>query len=153
VIRQLGMGYQNRFVGVLTYGTSEFRVQCYQRKATWRLEANAIITLQTGEPFNVVSLRQANISQPNGISNDPTSFTSSADQVPTKITSTKTPCIDGSASAVLCSVYLRHIEQNAIHGPGTENVNFSLFKDFSIWREARFQIRGELPTSSTTRTS
>jgi hypothetical protein len=141
-----GWDIRSRLVGVVTYDLPKFQtLNAIERAALGGWQANAIVTLQTGEPYNVVlDFDQANISQPNGniqrpnFVHQPKSITCS-----TKNYITQNPCIDGSAFAVPALYTFGTAKRNSIHGPGLETVNLSLFKNFPIWERVQFQFRAE----------
>jgi hypothetical protein len=57
--------------------------------------------------------------------------------------STKNSCLDATAYSVPTPGTFGNLKRNALHGPGRENVNFSLFKNFPIHESLAFQLRGE----------
>jgi hypothetical protein len=141
-----GWDIRNRFVGILTYELPKFQgAKPVERIALGGWQANAIITLQSGEPFNVVlDYDAANIGQPNGNIQRPNFV-----HIPHRMKCStqnyinQTSCVDGSAFAVPAPFTFGTARRNQTYGPGFENVNFSVFKNFPLWRSAQFQFRAE----------
>jgi hypothetical protein len=108
-------------------------------------QANGIITLQTGIPFNV------------SIGTDTANTSSSGTYRPDLIGTPSDDCgrghlvgcINAAAYTVqdlypVTSNYAYGDEgRNILHGPGAETVNFSLFKNFPIHERLKFQFRFE----------
>jgi hypothetical protein len=110
----------------------------------WQL--NAIVTLQTGKPYNVyLDNDQANVSQPNGNVQRPDWVHLPSAKCTAKfyINNSTGSCIDGSAFTYPAQFTYGNGRRNPLYGPGFENVNASLFKDFGIWERLRFQFRAE----------
>ena len=141
-----GWDIRSRFVGIATYDLPKFQNHnAIERNVLGGWQANGIVTLQTGEPFNVTLDNDiANISQPNGAIQRP-NFVRKPQSIKcsTQNYIQQTPCIDAGAFALPANYTFGNARRNPVHGPGLENVNFSLFKNFAIWREAQFQFRAE----------
>jgi hypothetical protein len=138
---------RNRMVAILTYDLPKLQGSNLIKRTTlggW--QANAIVTLQTGEPFNVyLNFDQANISLPNGNTQRPNYVHSASANCSVKnyIEGNATSCIDGTAYAIPAPYTFGNAHRNELHGPGYNNVDFSVFKNFSITHRAEFQIRAE----------
>lgn len=137
---------RHRFVGTVLYQLPEFANRGYVFRAIaggW--QANAIVFLQTGMPFNVgLSSDVANtgtsgIQRPNFVKTG--SNTCTADFVVKNGTSAS--CIDATAYAQPASNTYGNLHRNDQHGPGRELVNFSMFKNFPIYERLTFQFRAE----------
>lgn len=137
---------RHRFVGTVLYQLPEFANRGYAFRAIaggW--QANAIVFLQTGMPFNVgLSSDVANtgtsgIQRPNFVKTG--SNTCTADFVVKNGTSAS--CIDATAYAQPASNTYGNLHRNDQHGPGRELVNFSMFKNFPIYERLTFQFRAE----------
>ena len=138
---------RSRFVGIATYDLPTLRnAKVIERTTLGGWQANAIVTLQTGEPFNVnLGYDLANISLPNGNTQRP-NFVYKPTQhcsLSTYIHGNTTPCIDANAFSIPAPYTFGNSARNPLHGPGYSDVNFSLFKDFAIWERMKFQFRAE----------
>lgn len=143
---------RNRFVGTVTYDLPGLP------RATWAVreivggwQANAIVTVQSGEPFNVnlgfdpanVGSPRGNLERPNWV-HKPSSHCSLKDYIRNNgYNNGGTSCIDATAYAIPTVGTFGNTSRNTLDGPGYSNVNFSLFKDFRIWDNLRFQFRAE----------
>jgi hypothetical protein len=54
-----------------------------------------------------------------------------------------TSCIDATAFSVPVAYTFGTARRNQTYGPGFENVNFSVFKNFPIFERLKFQFRAE----------
>jgi hypothetical protein len=143
---------RNRFVGTATYELPNIpHVNAFVRQAFGGWQANTIVTLQTGEPFNVtlgfdqanVGLPRGNVQRPNLIHNA-SAHCSLHDYIRNSgYTNSGTSCIDATAFAIPALGTYGTSHRNSLHGPGYSNVNFSLFKSFDIWENLKFQFRVE----------
>jgi hypothetical protein len=138
---------RNRFVGIATYTLPGLRkANALERTILGGWQANTIVTLQTGEPYNVnLGFDQANISLPNGNTQRP-NFVHKASahcSLSNYIKGNPTSCIDATAFSIPDAYTFGNSQRNPLHGPGLSNVNFSLFKDFGIWERMKFQFRAE----------
>jgi hypothetical protein len=138
----------NRLVAIATYDLPKFAGSSYVTRTTlggWQL--NAIVTLQSGLPYNVyLDNDQANVSQPNGNVQRPNWVHIPSAKCTTKayINNPAGSCIDGSAFTYPAPFTFGNEGRNPLYGPGFENVNASLFKDFGIRERLRFQFRAEV---------
>jgi hypothetical protein len=108
------------------------------RAALGGWQTNGIVTLQTGFPFNVIiSPDQANTGvgnqRPNLVST-PTSNCGDAHL---------TNCINSAAFALPARYTYGNAGRNLLYGPGLQNVDFSLFKDFRFTESVKLQFRSE----------
>jgi hypothetical protein len=139
---------RSRFVGILTYNLPGLQgANLMERTALGGWQVNAIVTLQTGEPYNVyLDNDQANISQPNGNVQRPNwvHAPSARCNLSNYINGGSTSCIDATAFAIPAPYTFGNEGRNPLVGPGYSNVNASLFKDFVIWERLKFQFRAEV---------
>jgi hypothetical protein len=143
---------RNRFVGTATYQLPNIpHANALTRKTLGGWQTNAIVTLQGGEPFNVnLGFDQANVGLPRGNVQRPNllhkafAHCSLNDYIRNNgYNNGGTSCIDATAFSIPDSGTYGDSGRNSIHGPGYSNVNFSLFKDFDIWDNMKFQFRAE----------
>ncbi len=134
---------RNRFVGTVTYampGITRFGHAFDTLAGGWH--ANAIVTIQGGQPFNV------------GINNDQANVGGIGTQRPNYVHAprftcgksyyiAKASCIDSTAYALPALYTFGNIHRNDQRGPGLANTNFSLFKDFSVYESLKLQFRAE----------
>ncbi len=140
---------RNRFVGTVTYALPTFDGKSfYVREFLGGWQANAIVDLRGGTAMNItINSDQANVGvnasleRPNFV--HPGQMTCSRDTVTGPGGSTKNSCLDATAYSVPAPGTYGNLRRNALHGPGTENVNFSVFKNFPIHESLAFQLRGE----------
>jgi hypothetical protein len=143
---------RNRFVGIATYelpGVPHANAAVREVLNGW--QANAIVTLQSGEPFNVnLGFDQANVGQPRGNLerpnwiHTPSSHCSLKDYIRNNgYNNGGASCIDATAYAIPAVGTFGNTSRNTLSGPGYSNVNFSLFKNFRIWENLDFQFRAE----------
>jgi hypothetical protein len=130
---------RHRFVGSFTYALPQFANHNFAIRETlggW--QANGIVTLQSGMPMNVsIATNVANVDnvgvqRPNFVH---------ATSMNCNLTTKK--CLDATAYAQPALYTYGNLHRNDIHGPGYENVNLSIFKDFSIVEDVKFQFRVE----------
>jgi hypothetical protein len=143
---------RNRFVGTATYELPNIpHANAIVRQALGGWQANTIVTLQSGEPFNValgfdqanVGLPRGNVQRPNWV-HKPSFHCSLHDYIRNNgYNNGGTSCIDATAFAIPALGTYGTSRRNSIHGPGFSNVNFSLFKSFDIWENVKFQFRAE----------
>ncbi|WP_263358505.1 TonB-dependent receptor [Acidicapsa ligni] len=138
---------RSRLVGIATYALPTLpKGNAIERAALGGWQANTIVTLQTGEPFNVnLGFDQANISLPNGNTQRPNYVHAARASCGLShyISGNLTSCIDATAFSIPAPYTFGNSERNPLHGPGMSNVNFSLFKSFPIWERMKFQFRAE----------
>src|SRR5580700_10726943 len=138
---------RNRFVGTATYELPNIpHANAIVREALGGWQTNAIVTLQSGEPFNVnLGYDNANVGLPRGNVQRPNFVHLPSAKCTTKfyINNPSGACIDGSAFAYPAQFTYGNGRRNPLYGPGFENVNASIFKDFGIWERLRFQFRAE----------
>lgn len=135
---------RNRFVGVVSYSFPELRGQNFAlRTAAGGWQANSIVTLQSGQPFNI------------GISNDQANAGNVGTQRPSEVTMGRDTCtkdnaILGTRCIQTAGVYTLpalgtygNIHRNDLTGPGFANTNLSVFKTFPIYERLALQLRLE----------
>ena len=137
---------RNRFVATITYALPEFQgLRPVERAVIGGWQANAIVTLQSGMPFNVgIANDQANVGgvgtqRPNYVHAGHANCSRGAYSERHNAAS----CIDTSAYALPALGTFGNLHRNDLHGPGYENVNFSLFKNFPLFERFSAQIRAE----------
>ena len=143
---------RNRFVGTGTYELPALsHSNGFVRQALGGWQANTIVTLQSGEPFNVVlgfdqanvGLPRGNVQRPNWV-HKPSVHCSLHDYIRNAgYTNGGASCIDAAAFAVPALGTYGTSRRNPLHGPGYSNVNFSIFKSFGLWENLKFQFRAE----------
>jgi hypothetical protein len=110
----------------------------------WQL--NTIVTLETGTPFTVTATDQSRTgpSHANRANCIGDAF-SGATSDPSKFVGTGAPgfFINPSAFAVPAVGTFGTCAPRSFHGPGIENMDFSLFKNFVITERARVEFRSE----------
>ncbi len=146
----------HRFVGILSYELPKFNSSNLIVRETlggWQL--NTVVNLQTGTPINVtLNYNSANMSQgtqrPSYVHKPKQSCTTQ-----TYIQGNTQSCIDTSAyvlpvapQSVVNGVTVQNwafgnVARNALHGPGFNYANFSIFKNFQIYERLKFQFRAE----------
>ncbi len=144
-----GYDIRNRFVGTVTYELPKFESYNYAiRELLGGWQANAIVDLRTGTALNItINSDRANIGniggtqRPNWVHGG--KVTCSRATVTGSGGSQANSCIDATAYALPAAGTFGNLHRNAIHGPGVANTNFSLFKNFKIWEDVNFQLRGE----------
>ena len=138
---------RHRFVASFVYDIPFFAVSNPVLKGLFtKWQANGIVTLQTGMPFNV--------STGTDTANTSSSGTWRPDLLHTPADNCGrghlTGCIDATAFTVSdlypiapTNYAYGNAGRNLLHGPGAETVNFSLFKNFPIMERLRLQFRFE----------
>jgi len=136
---------RNRFVGTVSYALPTFSQYGHLvRMSLGGWQANAIVTIQGGMPFNV------------GISSDLANAGNLGTQRPnyvhagkntcsrnTVISGTTQSCIDTTAYALPALYTYGNVHRNDQHGPGYANTNLSIFKNFPIFGSMTAQFRAE----------
>ena len=136
---------RNRFVGTVLYQLPNFEGHNHLvRTALGGWQANAIVTLQTGMPFNVtLSSDVANVGigtqRPNYVK--PGVSTCSRGTVVNG--GSTASCLDATAYSSPAAFTFGSLHRNDLHGPCREMVNFSMFKNFQIYERLQFQMRAE----------
>ena len=141
-----GWDIRNRFVGIGSYELPKLTASRALNRYTlggWQI--NAIVNLQSGTPENfTLDFDQANVSQPRDSVQRPNALhTPATMHCSTKNYINATPCVDATAFAVPALYTFGDARRDLVHGPGLENVNFSLFKTFPIYERLSFQFRAE----------
>lgn len=138
---------RHRFVASFVYDIPFFSVSNHVVKAMFtKWQANGIVTLQTGIPFNV--------STGTDTANTASSGTYRPDLVSTPTDNcgrgALVGCINAAAFTVndLYPITPTHYAygnagRNLLHGPGAATTNFSVFKNFPIVERMKLQIRFE----------
>ena len=133
---------RHRFIGQFIYSLPFFNssgTNGFVRSILGGWQTNGIVNLQTGFPFNVVQ------------SGDPAN-TGRNNERPNLIGAPVVNCGSGhlfqcvnvSAFGSTASTFTYgNFGRNVLFGPGLYNVDFSVFKNFSIKERARVQFRGE----------
>jgi len=138
---------RHRFVGTFVYDIPFFAVSnVFLKAALTNWQTSGVITLQTGIPFNV--------STGTDTANTASSGTYRPDLVHAPTDNCGRGhligCIDASAFTVQdlypitpTNYAYGSAGRNLLHGPGSETVNWSLFKNFPIKERMKFQFRFE----------
>lgn len=137
---------RNRFVGTILYNLPAFSRYNYAvRTVLGGWQANAIVTLQTGEPFNV------------GLTSDIANAGNEGTQRPNYVhaghndCSTSTiikngsgaSCIDVTAYSTPALYTYGNVHRNDQFGPGLNSTNLSIFKNFPLFERLTAQFRAE----------
>ncbi|WP_232298935.1 TonB-dependent receptor [Granulicella tundricola] len=139
----------NRFVGTVTYAMpplTQFGHLTDTLVGGW--QANAIVTIQSGMPFNVsIAENQANVGsigtqRPNYVHAPSAKNCTRYTRINGAVNSSKS-CIDLTAYSLPTQYTFGNTHRNDLHGPGQINVNFSMFKNFAIVEGLKLQFRGE----------
>jgi hypothetical protein len=131
---------RHRFVGSFNYELPFFANASngFVRQTLSGWQANGIVTLQMGFPFNVtVSPDRANTGR--GSQRPDVVGTPSASCHDGHLTG----CIDSSAFALSALYAYGNFGRNVLYGPGVSNIDFSMFKTFSIRERVQLQFRAE----------
>ena len=140
---------RNRFVGTVTYALPTFGGRSFAiREALGGWQANAIVDLRSGTPMNfTLSTDYAHIGMVGGAQRP--NFvhqmvsTCSRNTVTGAGGSTQNSCLDITAFSLPAVGTFGDLHRNAYYSPGAANTNFSLFKNFTIYENLKFQLRGE----------
>jgi hypothetical protein len=137
---------RHRFVATVLYELPTLSNRGYAfRTLAGGWQANLIVTLQTGMPFNVglpsdvANTGTSGIERPNYVKAG--SNTCTAGFVVRN--GTAASCIDSSAYATPAQYTYGNLHRNDQSGPGRELVNFSMFKNLPIYERLTFQLRAE----------
>ncbi|MEO6922194.1 MAG: TonB-dependent receptor, partial [Bryocella sp.] len=143
-----GYDIRNRFVGTVTYALPGLDHSNYLLRETlggW--QANAIVDLRSGSPMNItLNSNFANVGaggaqRPNFVHIG--HATCSRATVTGQGGSQKNSCLDATAYANPTNGTFGNLHRNDLYGPGSANTSISLFKDFAIYEDVKFQLRGE----------
>lgn len=136
---------RSRFVGTVSYDLPKFQnLNPLARNILGGWQTNAIVTLQTGKPFNVnLGFDNANVGLPRGNTQRPNWTYKATTHCSISNYIHQTTCIDGAAYSIPDPGTYGNARRNQLHGPGLNNVDFSLNKEINIWERLKFQIRGE----------
>jgi Carboxypeptidase regulatory-like domain len=130
----------HRFVASFNYELPFFAQAAngFVRQTLGGWQTNGIVTVQTGFPFNVtISPDRANTGRSNQRPNvvaTPTANCGGGHLI---------GCIDSAAFVLPVQYTYGDFGRNVLFGPGLSNVDFSLFKNFSIRERAQVQFRSE----------
>jgi hypothetical protein len=130
---------RHRFTGSFNYALPFFASSSHAlvRQALGGWQANAIVTLQAGFPFNVTSTGDpANTGRTNERPNLIGTATSNCGG------SNLSNCISTAAFSSALFSY-GNFGRNVLYGPGLYNVDFSAFKTFAIKERLKLQFRSE----------
>jgi hypothetical protein len=135
---------RHRFVGTFTYALPTFSGSSFAtRQALGGWQLNGIVTLSTGQPFNVtLSQDIANAGIVNA-KQRPNYVHAGSSTCSRESAIKKTSCIDSTAYALPAQYTYGNLHRNDLHGPGRIDTDLSLFKNFPIHEDVRFQIRAE----------
>lgn len=131
---------RNRFVGSFTYDMPFFKQAAnpFLKQALGGWQANGVITVQTGFPFNVtIGSDVANTglgSQRPDLIGTPSASCGGGNLI---------NCISATAFTQPAAYTYGNAGRNLLYGPGLANVDFSLFKNFGIFERLRTQFRAE----------
>jgi hypothetical protein len=134
---------RNRFVGSVTYAMPSLtRFGHLTETLAGGWHANTIVTLQGGQPFNVgITNDQANVggigTQRPNFAHSPVFTCGKAQYI------AKTSCIDTTAYSLPALYTFGNSHRNDQRGPGASNVSLSIFKDFALFEDVKFQFRAE----------
>ncbi len=137
---------RNRFVASIDYSLPALtRLNPLLRSALGGWQANTIINIQSGLPFNVsISNDRANVG---GIGTQRPSYVHAGSNDCSRATRTvyanATSCIDTSAYTLPALYTFGNVHRNDQAGPGYVNTNLSLFKNFPVFERLTAQFRAE----------
>lgn len=144
-----GYDIRNRFVGTVTYALPTLDAHNFAaREALGGWQVNAIVDLRSGTPMNfTVNSDFAHVGGVGG-SQRPNYVhvgrsTCGLGTVVGQGGSTKNSCLDITAYANPASGTFGNLHRNDMYGPGSQVTNLSLFKNFTIYENVKFQLRGE----------
>ncbi len=136
---------RNRFVGTVTYALPELtRFGAFTRAVIGGWQANTIVSLQSGMPFNVaIADDRANVG---GVGTQRPNYVHSGASTCSRYTRTsgsKSSCIDASAYSIPTFYTFGNLHRNDLIGPGQINVNYSMFKNLHVFEHLTAQFRAE----------
>lgn len=136
---------RNRFVGTVTYALpslARFGHVADSLLGGW--QANTIVTLQSGMPFNVaITDDRANVG---GIGTQRPNYVHAPRNTCSRssyISGAKISCIDVTAYSLPALYTFGNIHRNDQAGPGQINISYSMFKNFRIYEHLSAQFRAE----------
>ncbi|QNI35616.1 TonB-dependent receptor [Edaphobacter albus] len=136
---------RHRFVGTVLYQLPEFSGRNYAvRTVLGGWQANMIVTLQTGMPFNVglasdiANTGTSGVQRPNFVNAGSNTCTNDF-----LVRNRSVSCVDRTAYALPANYTYGNLHRNDQHGPGRELVNFSMFKNFPLYERLTLQLRAE----------
>ncbi len=136
---------RHRFVGTISYSFPEFNQFNYAvRSVIGGWQANTIITLQTGVPFNVGL--SDDIANAGNLGRQRAKFVHAGKNTCSRSTVTSgsgASCIDVSAYTIPALYTYGDVHRNDQHGPGRIDTNLSVFKNFPIFENVKLQFRAE----------
>lgn len=141
-----GWDIRNRFSGTVLYELPKLQGSNHLLRGVlggW--QTNAIVQLQGGTPLNfTVSYDPANVGNPRNVVQRANQIRPlRAFHCSTRDIITGAFCVDAGAFAPPASYTFGDAHRNVTHGPGFENVNFSVFKNFPIVERLQLQFRAE----------
>ena len=139
---------RNRFVGTVTYALPGLDSHNFAiREALGGWQVNAIVDLRSGSPMNITlnsdfaHVGAGGSQRPNFVHIGHS--TCSRATVTGPGGSQKNSCLDATSYANPTNGTFGNLHRNDIYGPGSANTNMSLFKNFAIYENVKFQLRGE----------
>lgn len=129
-----------RFSAALNYFLPKFNVNRYAGAVVNGWQANAIVQLQTGMPFTVLSGTDRSVS---GIGNDYADVVPGVSPARPAGVSRITRYFNTAAFAPAAFGTFGNVSRNSLRGPGYENVDASLFKDLFAESRVHGQFRAE----------
>ena len=140
---------RNRFVGTVTYALPGLDAHNFAvREALGGWQVNAIVDVRSGTPMNfTLNSDFAHVGNVGG-SQRPNFVhvgrsTCGLGTVIGTGGSTHRSCLDITAYANPANGTFGNLHRNDMYGPGSRVTNMSLFKNFAIWENVKFQLRGE----------
>jgi hypothetical protein len=137
---------RNRFVGSVDYSLPALmRLAPVLRTTLGGWQANAIVTIQSGQPFNVsIANDEANVG---GIGTQRPEYVHAGSNDCSRATVVKygnaKSCIDITAYTLPAQYTFGNVRRNDQSGPGYVNTNLSLFKNFPVFSRLTAQFRAE----------
>ncbi len=129
-----------RFSAALNYFLPKFNVNRYAGTIVNGWQANAIVQLQTGMPFTVLSGTDRSVS---GIGNDYADAVPGVSPARPAGVSRITRYFNTAAFAPAAFGTFGNVSRNSLRGPGYENIDASLFKDLFAESRIHGQFRAE----------
>ncbi len=136
---------RNRFVASVVYALPQLdRSNGAARAVLGGWQANTIVILQSGTPFNVsITNDRANVGnigtqRPNYVHAPKSTCNANS-----YISGAKISCIDVTAYSLPPLYTFGNVHRNDLTGPGQINVNYSMFKNFHVFERLSMQFRAE----------